>query len=237
MSHFQTKIEGIFIRLTDMVLLLPKRAMRVGRHIWLGLNFLNKSGFHFKQIGPWSVDLVFLLIELSGLPELLEILLDLVKWKCRALCAEELNLVKAYFGNSLRTRTIRIDEHSWISFRKRKFWFVLFNTINGRGKIAPDIFIHEMVHIWQYQNVGAAYIPRALRAQRSKRRYNYGGARMLQMLQRKGRGLHHLNAEQQADFVQDHYRLSSGLPPIWGDGDAAQLPVYEYFLAFFRRTD
>lgn len=90
----------------------------------------------------------------------------------------------------------------------------------------PATLVHEVVHIWQYNRVGAAYIPRALAAQRSAMGYNYGGLRPLE----RGRSLEAFNYEQQADIIEDAYRLANGSPARWHGFGVEVLPVYYPYL-------
>ena len=85
--------------------------------------------------------------------------------------------------------------------------------------------------VWQYASVGAAYIPRALAAQRSPEGYNYGG---IGPLERSG-SLEAFNYEQQADIIEDAYRLTSGHAAQWHGFGPEVLPVYFPYLAEVRK--
>ena len=88
--------------------------------------------------------------------------------------------------------------------------YVTFNTINSWRPIRADIFVHELTHIWQYQHFGAGYIVAALSAQRTAAGYNYT------FTEGWYRGsFFDLNAEQQADFIQDNYLKRKGFYPQW----------------------
>ena len=93
-----------------------------------------------------------------------------------------------------------------------------------------SIFIHEMVHVWQYEKLGAIYIPKALSAQYTAEGYNYGGVEVLKQYMREGKDLLAFNYEQQGDIVSDYYRIKNGYFPRWGNGSRIDLPVYEYFI-------
>lgn len=71
------------------------------------------------------------------------------------------------------------------------------------------VLIHELVHVWQYQHFGAVYIGKALKAQKSKEGYNYGGMENLYHQMLKGNTLTHFNFEQQAEILEDYYRALS----------------------------
>lgn len=94
--------------------------------------------------------------------------------------------------------------------------------------------MHELVHIWQYQQIGSVYIPRALRAQFSEEGYNYGGMTGLQKAKQQGRSFSQFNLEQQGDIVSDYYRLSQGKHPRWASHSPIHLHVYEDLLGEIR---
>ncbi|MEL6945484.1 MAG: hypothetical protein AAFO82_22755, partial [Bacteroidota bacterium] len=81
-----------------------------------------------------------------------------------------------------------------------------------------------------YQHLGAAYIPRALWAQRTQEGYNYGGVTALQMAIQTNKKFWEFNYEQQGDIVADYFRISHGYSPCWGRGTIDDLWVYEYFM-------
>ena len=96
--------------------------------------------------------------------------------------------------------------------------------------MANHILIHELMHIWQYQQMGAIYMVRALSAQHTKMGYNYGGIAAIHQKMANGETLLDFNFEQQGDIVADYFRIKSGFQPIWGKGTKEDLEVYEYFL-------
>ena len=96
--------------------------------------------------------------------------------------------------------------------------------------MGDSTLIHELTHVWQYEQIGAVYMPRALRAQFSAKAYDYGGAAALRAFSLKDQDLLAFNLEQQADIVEDYFRIRNGLPPHWGGGRADDLVVYEKIL-------
>lgn len=93
-----------------------------------------------------------------------------------------------------------------------------------------SVLLHELVHVWQFQNMGIVYIPRALRAQYSSKGYNYGGLDALQMQIEQGKGLDSFNLEQQADIIADYFRIKNGYRPRWGSANLLDLPTYQHFV-------
>jgi hypothetical protein len=80
--------------------------------------------------------------------------------------------------------------------------------------------------VWQYQQVGSRYIPRALYAQRTREGYNYGGVMALE----RAKGWADFNYEQQAEIVADYFCLQQGLPPRYCPPDARLMGVFEALL-------
>jgi len=87
--------------------------------------------------------------------------------------------------------------------------FTLFHTINlpgsghhSRGNL--DLLVHEMVHVYQFEQVGTVYIWQALRAQKTDG-YIYGGWEQLAKDRQKGQRFSGYNREQQGQIAQDYY--------------------------------
>jgi hypothetical protein len=78
--------------------------------------------------------------------------------------------------------------------------------------------------------VGAVYAFQALHAQNTPEGYDYGGAEGLQAAKDAGKGFLSFNREQQAQIVQDYYRIRTGRSPDFGAGTAADLPLYASFV-------
>ena len=86
--------------------------------------------------------------------------------------------------------------------------FVVGNTIRVLRRSAPPpgdplpdaLLVHELVHCWQYQHGGRAYLSRALAAQAWGEGYDF--ARAL----RAGRPWAALNPEQQAGLIEHGHR-------------------------------
>jgi len=96
------------------------------------------------------------------------------------------------------------------------------------------LLIHELMHVWQYERIGAMYIPLALRAQHTTVGYNYGGVSYLKHNGHKG--LWDFNLEQQADLVADYYLIQAGYNPQWGIGQKKDVAVYEPFIRELQKS-
>lgn len=171
-------------------------------------------------------EVIFAIGDLLGVFDLYAAITNAVNPATRRLTESEKHLLQPIFGNSVPWELIRIDERAWVGPRWANICYVSFHTINSWGPMSPNILVHEVVHIWQYTQVGAAYIPRALAAQRSAMGYNYGGIGPLE----RGKALAAFNYEQQADIIEDAYRLANGYHAQWHGFGPEVLPVYYPYL-------
>ncbi len=153
------------------------------------------------------------------------------KKNTRPLSAREIAIAKTVFGDSLNYQKIKLDERARIGCRKYRFAYVSFYLINSWGPLSDVTLIHELMHVWQYERFGPAYIPRALHAQRTPEGYNYGGVPALQSALQREENLLSFNYEQQAEIVADYFCLKNGKIPRWCTPDLAALPVFERLLS------
>lgn len=149
------------------------------------------------------------------------------KPRTRRLYPQEIALAQNVFGNSIQYAKVRLDEHARLVCRRQQLAYVSFQMINTWGPLSEPHFIHEMVHVWQYQHRGSVYIPRALYAQRTTEGYNYGGIPGLRQATEQGRGLADFNFEQQGDVVADYFCLKHGYPPRWCPADPMYIADFE----------
>jgi hypothetical protein len=155
-----------------------------------------------------------------------EIVSHKIKHNSRYLTLDEIDMAKTIFGESLNYKLIKIDEKATVVTKDKGIIYVGFNTINAWGTVREDIFIHELVHVWQYQKFGAGYISNALKAQVSEPGYNYAYTEGWE----KKTSIHDFNAEQQADLVQDYYRLKKGFRAQWKLEKSIQITDYQRFI-------
>ncbi len=234
------KLFTAFIRLIDIVRLMPIRIYRMGNHIVRGIRsdrrskiYWWQSEIHFENIGKytnWWVEFWIYFIEIIGITEVYETLCDFLKFNTRPLEQWEKELAYSIFGEVLHYKRIRLDEMAFIGPKQTKRCYVSFYTINSWGAMENSIFIHELIHVWQYQQMGAVYIWKALRAQKTKMGYNYGGVSALKSHLKKQKTFFNFNLEQQGDIVADYYRIKEGYSPHWGHGKVEDLPVYHTFI-------
>jgi len=178
-------------------------------------------------------DLLFALIDLIGLFDLYEASSNTIFPGIRPLTKDEVLLLRPIFGESIPYNLIRIDERAYVGPSWARFCYVSFHTINSWGPMSAPTLVHEVVHVWQYTHRGAAYIPRALYAQTTEMGYNYGGLAPL----REAIQLEDFNYEQQADIIEDAFRLANGWQAQWVRGRGAEvLPEYFKYLEEIRNT-
>ena len=93
----------------------------------------------------------------------------------RALTADEIAMAAEIFADSLDCAPVRLTRDSVMAFGAPK---VICNTVHLRSdwghfvgsslSLTPEgvqTLVHELVHVWQYQNGGLAYISASLSAQ------------------------------------------------------------------------
>lgn len=133
----------------------------------------------------------------------------------RPLTADEIASFGGVFGDSLDLQRIRLTRDHPLSFYAPK---TLGNTIHLRSdwglfagwglelsERGRSVMVHELVHAWQYQNGGLAYVPGSVIAQHAAWRragsragaYAWRGAAQAELPWRQW------NPEQQAQSVQD----------------------------------
>ena len=179
-------------------------------------------------------DFVFVLLDLLGVLDCFELInAKLLKRNTRGLNDAEKFAARMVFGNAIPLDLVRIDERARIGTRNTGIVYVSGFTINSWGAFSEAILIHELVHVWQYYQQGAAYIPRGLRAQRTTMGYNYGGLPVL----RNAKHLSEFNLEQQGDLVMDYFLLLQDRQASWApEAGAIDLPLYETFVDQIRNA-
>lgn len=199
------KISSLLI--FQVLLNLPARIKRLGIHL---LPFQSKWSNPFPPTGvkEWFTDSFFYIIDIVGMPEWFQIIHHVTNWKIRQITPEEKALGYQIFRESIDYHLVKINSNSSWATKKFALAYVSFNIINYKNKIRKETFIHELMHVWQYQNFGSIYIARAIKAQLSKEGYDYGGVENLYQGMLSGKKLVEFNFEQQADIIEDFYNLT-----------------------------
>ena len=200
----------------------PNRFFRLIKHLFVFLNLKNYpdeswSPFNIlKNLGFWFLGAILLIADLFAIPEFYENMTFIFKSSTRPLTTSEKEHAVSIFGNEILLNLVRIDERAHLGSKEHGIVYVGFHTINAWGKVPMHLLIHELVHVWQYEQFGSAYISHALKAQQSKNGYNYGGSGAL--AENMSLEFYHaFNYEQQAEIVEDYYRMTKGLTLRWID--------------------
>jgi len=91
---------------------------------------------------------------------------------------------------------------------------VLFTASSGKGLTDTAWLIHELTHVWQFQNLGAWYSLKTAWLHLKSRHniYDYGGQEELEQRTAIGEGFLSFNQEQQGEITRDYYlRLKRNL--------------------------
>lgn len=236
------KLTGIFGRVAHWVGRLPQRVGRLLTGLWEGIRTLQPWSLAWwealgrlstwKQFLAWLGSRLIDLLEIAGIGEVYETVNDFIKFNTRALTGGEVRTANSVFGNSIDFDLVRVDERAVLGPAFTDRAYTSFHTINAWGGLDDDVLIHELTHVWQYEKAGALYMAQALHAQatRGLGAYNYGGVPGLQTAQKKGQGFSSFNREEQAQIMQDFYRIKQGQAPWIGSGTSADLPLYVRFV-------
>jgi len=239
-SNISIKFQAIGHRFVRFIRLIPTRLWRLGYHFYRGITFQLSRKEYWKDeaemssrasvILLWLIEFIVLFLEFFGIGELYETITDFLKAKTRPLQEWEIKMAQTVYGNSIDYQLVRIDETAWAGPKQYNFCYVSFHLINSWKKMSNHILIHELMHIWQYQQMGAIYMVRALIAQHTKMGYDYGGIEGIKSKVATGANLFDFNLEQQADVVADCFLLQQGYAPQWGRANLEDLIIYQHFL-------
>lgn len=134
----------------------------------------------------------------------------------RPLTKKEREMLRRVFYNSLALYNVRIIEGWSGAFGLNDRPFTLGNTIYMKNvdlSVDPSVLVHECVHVWQYQNIGARYTMDALGAQAF---YGGGSGAYDWQAELAARGRSRwwdFNREAQAEFMQN----------VWDEGTLTAL--------------
>ncbi len=117
----------------------------------------------------------------------------------RTLTAKECELVAPIYQSSVDLSKIRVRENVRGLLNASRRAFVIEETMflpSGYLPLRSHILVHEVCHVWQFQNGGHAYIGDSVHAQL------LGDGYELEKGLLQGRGWAELNAEQQATLIE-----------------------------------
>jgi hypothetical protein len=217
--------ESRYLVFLDAFWMLPIRIKRLFQHF---LPHPWKVAIHPKNtsVVEWSWDLMMLIMDVSGLPDILLQVRLLLFPGIRPLNEKEKALIKSILGNSLDISKVWMDPVNRIGTIKYAHAYVLHHSINYFKSIKDDVLIHEAVHILQYQQLGSIYISRALVAQHSTEAYNYNGGQGLYNAMMMGKRFWDFNFEQQGQIVQDYYCILIGKRTV----SPIEYTAYTYYI-------
>ena len=186
----------------------PTRLLRLFIHLFYPLFFWISKIPQYQIIHDWYdwfLMIPFYVIDLMGLAEIYEIVNELLNWNIRDLNSHEIQMIEQIFNFNIPIEYVRVHDKNSIA-KQLSIAYVSFRQVNFNQRISNDVFIHEIVHIWQYNIFGAVYIYHAWKAQMSKEGYDYGASKALIEQLKRGKLFHEFNFEQQADIIQDYYK-------------------------------
>ncbi len=227
----------------------PHRIMRVVMTLYLGLfgiikfvsgaNRASKSETNtLEDIGFWLHRLLNELFDLVGGPELFEFFLRMIA-RSTPLSGEEIGKVAEVFGpDGLRFGDVRITEGGLLENIIFRFngnlafatWHTVHLPLTGKHtRETWPLVMHELTHVYQYENVGSRYLGEAIYMLIKTKRdcYNYGRKEGLQEAINVGKLYRSYNREQQAMIVQDFVAYCEA-------GREAETAVYQPFLSQLR---
>ncbi|NIG07439.1 DUF4157 domain-containing protein [Burkholderia sp. Tr-849] len=239
-----SKVSGIFERVAEWVQRLPARLARLVLGLWEGVKSMKPWSLSWwESLGKVDTWLGFLkwlganalyLIDLLGVGEAYETMMDFAKFNTRKLTGREIASASSVFGASINFERVRVDERAVIGPAFSGRAYTSFHTINDwSGTIDEATLIHELTHVWQYEQSGSIYMAQALHAQielGATGAYNYNGVTGLMTAKAAGNHITSFNREQQAQIVEDYYRIKNPRLRQPGSGTLADLPLFAYFV-------
>lgn len=164
----------------------------------------------------------------------------------RPLTSGEVALAKSVFGDSVDYSAVKISDGKFVGFHPEGtamapngnlYMYGCYHADYSQESVmTQSLFIHEMTHVWQYQNKILAPIAEAVKLN-IKHKFNYTAAYNYTLDGKKD--LLDYNMEQQASIVQDYFALKNDPKSVlWSNCDNDEcakdrLPLYEKTLAKF----
>lgn len=230
----------------------PVRGRRIVITLWIGLYGLYKfvvgagkevqgdSWMSNRAEGAffWIHRLLMELFDLVGGPEIGEFFLRMIAHST-PLTGEEIGKAAQVFGeNGLRFGEVRITQGGLLEniiFRfNGNLAFATWHTVHlpqtgHHTRESWPLVMHELTHVYQYENVGARYLGEAIYMLIKTKRdcYNYGKREGLAKATAVGKLYSAYNREQQAMIVQDFVAFCEA-------GREGETAVYHPFLEQLR---
>ncbi|MEQ8385858.1 MAG: S8 family serine peptidase [Coleofasciculus sp. A1-SPW-01] len=231
------KLQGIYHRVGHWINQLPKRVARVVQGLWEAVKSFKPWAVSWwkslgkaktwEEFGKWLGRNLIYVGELLGFREIYDTVIEFYYFNSRPLKPQEINWARSVFGGSIDYSVVRLETNSRGTSKganaTTKGNFIAF----PKEIVTDDIFVHEMVHVWQYQSNSVDFSKGG--------DYLYGGSSKLRQLKNNGKGLldSWFGRERQAEMVQDYFLLRNGKPTQPNRGyttSPADLPLYVYFV-------
>lgn len=166
----------------------------------------------------------------------------------RPLTEGEIKLAKSVFGDAINYKKVRLTDGHWPVVQKKNFAWAMCNTLYMYKYYEPDfskagphrrgLFIHEMAHVWQWQNKSLKPVIGTIK-QKLKQKFNY---RAYPFVLDEKKDLMSYGVEQQAAMIQEYYlNKRAGLPSYTRHcenacNDAERHALYEKVLEKFLKN-
>lgn len=194
------KAESIGRRFLDWVSNIDDRLLRLTQDLAGALTNWPWEVDFWKGLGRTVLDA----LEVVGLTEAWETAFEILKPWQRGMTNQEIAVARSVFGDSIDYSMVRFDEHSLMAAIGRTH--VIGHIINSTSNIDDQTMIHELTHVWQYENRGLIYIPEALDSQnQDDGGYDFGGLAGLQAAKSAGHTIAHFNPEQQGHILETYF--------------------------------
>jgi hypothetical protein len=175
------------------------------------------SGQAVESVGGWLHRLLTQSFDLGGGPEISQFLMHLIT-RTTPLTGDEITTISSVLGpTALRYEDIRVAEGGLFDLIFKlngNLAFATWHTINmprqgHHTRANRAIVVHELTHIYQYEQVGTRYLGEAIYMLIKTKRdcYNYGATTGLEQACAAGKTYRDFNREQQAQITQDYYTL------------------------------
>ncbi len=157
----------------------------------------------------------------------------------RRLTQGEIALAKTMFRDSIDYDTVRIHDKKYVFFQPNNSGMTPNGEIyiSGKSTYKDDystasehmkaFFLHEMTHVWQYQNKLLDPVAEAMK-ENIKHNFNYAAAYPYEIDVKKD--LTDYGMEQQASIVEHYYLIKQGLRSAGHSGKDAYETVLKNFL-------
>src|SRR6185312_5177574 len=135
----------------------------------------------------------------------------------RPLTSGEIALARKTFGNSIDYTTVKIHNHPFMPLQPQESGMTPNGEIYIRGCYSKDyaaedislrgFFLHEMTHVWQYQN---KILHPVLAAAELNLKHKFNYAASYDFLLDSKKDFINYGMEQQAAIIQQYYLLRNG---------------------------